>query len=431
MYFNDVVVYCDEPADQKLFISFQEIAPILKNIPRTNIKVYPQAPSAIKISEYNNLISLFKYDRPDLIFARNGIPLLVVELTEHAYTGDNGLQRFVRVASAAENSVPFIYFGPLARVRDDELDKAEDVSKLSKRSLTSDFFEGMAALHKHYGSYQLYSEWATASNGKVIKTTLSNRDDFTSVYKHLCDLIVAILDSNHSGNKSKYHELLQNNQAELLRLSGVKNTKFSDVKFELSSAEAKQIILNPHIVLSRMGDYFHKGKPDKLLALYALRTSNFKHVYIMGKTYKFNPIKDTMLDKLFLLKQMNNKSLCYFSGYKWRSDPHCGVAVNLFARYCLPSKSFKPLILFYPRVSISNEKSAQLIKETKEAAFIQLFKDRYGKDFKEKLVQTTSSSDLYHSWVASTKQGRIFSHYCSIIVCNDGIIIGDKLGELL
>ncbi len=55
---------------------------------------------------------LLAYDRPDIILLDDGKPILVVEETVEVPSGHNVGQRFARIAAAAENNVPCIYFGP-------------------------------------------------------------------------------------------------------------------------------------------------------------------------------------------------------------------------------------------------------------------------------------------------------------------------------
>jgi hypothetical protein len=53
-----------------------------------------------------------EYDRPDIILADRGIPILVIERTIEVPTGHNVGQRFARLAAAAEAKIPLVYFGP-------------------------------------------------------------------------------------------------------------------------------------------------------------------------------------------------------------------------------------------------------------------------------------------------------------------------------
>ena len=428
-----IKVFCDGATDLELFRRLAVLSNLLKQIPIENISVYPQLQSALRQPQYTKMIPLFEFDRPDFIVTLSDKPILIVEMTEHAYTGDNGLQRFTRGASAGENGVAFIYFGPIARVRDDEFDLAEDVSTLSKRHLTSDFFEGMLALHKKFNTPQLFSEWIVAANGKVRKIPLTApNSEFSKVYHHLVSLIASIVQlaisrETNPENQATTH-IIDSAQQQLFELAENKNTTFSDVKFQFNKEQAIRLTRNPKSILSNMGKYFFKGKPDKLLALFALQNSTIECLHLKGRIISNQQEISRTLDKVCASDLFNNGAIGYYSGYKWRSDPHCGVAINLFYRRCLAGDTELPLLLFYPRISISIATTDALLNEIDSSdALLDLFKFRYPAEFETKYDKTTSSKSLYHHWVNTTKQARIFQNYCSLIFCNDGIIVGDKV----
>ena len=426
-----VKVFCDGVDDLHLFRRLADLSSLLARIPNENISVYPQLQSALKQHQYTNIIPLFEFDRPDFIVTLSDKPILVVEVTEHAYTGDNGLQRFTRAASAAENGVAFVYFGPIARVRDDELDLAEDISTLSKRSLTSDFFEGLLALHKKFNTLQLFSEWILAENGKVRKTPLNAPSwELAEVYNHLASLIASIVQQAIDPESNKENHATTNivdlAQKKLFELAENKNTIFSEIKLQFNKERATQLIQSPKTILPNT--YFLKGKPDKLLALFALQKSTIKHLRLKDRIISNQQEISRLLDQICASDIFNNGAIGFFSGYKWRSDPHCGVAVNLYYRKCFAGGTELPLLLFYPRISISKATTDALLKEINSSdALLDLFKSRYPTEFQTKYDKTTSSKSLYGHWVNTTKQARIFQNYCSLIFCNDGIIIGDRV----
>lgn len=77
-------------------------------------KLFKDATTAIIDRERNpDLINtLLRYDRPDIILAKDGKPVLVVEKTREVPTGHNVGQRFGRIVNAAEERVPVILFIP-------------------------------------------------------------------------------------------------------------------------------------------------------------------------------------------------------------------------------------------------------------------------------------------------------------------------------
>ena len=59
-----------------------------------------------------HLADTLRYDRPDILLTHRGVPVLVVERTIEVPSGHNVGQRFARLAAAAEQQVPLVYFGP-------------------------------------------------------------------------------------------------------------------------------------------------------------------------------------------------------------------------------------------------------------------------------------------------------------------------------
>jgi hypothetical protein len=55
---------------------------------------------------------VLQYDRPDVLLTHRGTPVLVIERTIEVPSGHNVGQRFARLAAAAEQRVPLVYFGP-------------------------------------------------------------------------------------------------------------------------------------------------------------------------------------------------------------------------------------------------------------------------------------------------------------------------------
>jgi hypothetical protein len=64
--------------------------------------------------QWPNVREVLDYDRPDIVLLKDGEPVLVVEETIEVPSGHNVGQRFARIAAAAEQGVPTLYFGPFA-----------------------------------------------------------------------------------------------------------------------------------------------------------------------------------------------------------------------------------------------------------------------------------------------------------------------------
>ena len=440
---KSMTVFCDAQDDVVLFHRLQLLSPLLRGIPTENIFVYPQSKSAETESHYPHIFPLFEFDRPDFIICVETTPICVIEVTEHAYTGDNGLQRFTRAASAAENGVPHIYFGPAARVRDDELDKTDDAGSLSKRNVTSDLFVGFGALNRVFSTPQLFCEWETGPNGKARKLGRHpSSKDLENVYGYLVRTIVSIIVEYSStldvayfskSTQNECHKNILQNQSNVTTLANNKNTLTSEVKYKLSRKQIVDLISDPGTLTTNLigEEYFLKGKPDKLLARYAIETMSIRSVMTGdGTVISDKKTVASIMERVKLATVFKNGCIAYYSGYKWRSDPHCGVAINIYYRECFVNEQLAfPLLMIYPRISLMRKSTQQLSDNVSGREFIQLFIDRYQSDYREKYKKTVSSRGLYDTWNVGVKQDRIFRRYCSLVLCHDGIVIGQPLWD--
>jgi len=96
---NFIILY-DEPHEAEWFRSLHDD---LKDANEESITRNQQWPK---------VQSVLAYDRPDIILLDNGTPILIIEETVEVPSGHNVGQRFARIAAAAENHVPCLYFGP-------------------------------------------------------------------------------------------------------------------------------------------------------------------------------------------------------------------------------------------------------------------------------------------------------------------------------
>ena len=138
------------------------------------------------------MIPLLEYDRPDIIIVKDGQPILVIEITEHGYTGDNPLQRFARVIRAAELKVPLVHFTPFARTRFDEMLYRDDLT--SARRVSSRLFEGFVKLTNIFQVPIVAMDWPITPRGIPIKPDLHDPTQVGQIFgeligyaEHLCE----------------------------------------------------------------------------------------------------------------------------------------------------------------------------------------------------------------------------------------------------
>jgi hypothetical protein len=444
---HDISVFCDQEADRKLLHQIRVVSEFLSEIPEENIQILPRG-NELRSDRLASIVDLATYDRPDFIFLYRGVPILVCELTEHGYTGDNPLQRFTRFATTAENRLPFIYFTPFSRVRDDELDTNSD-REASKRKVNTNVWKGMSRLTEIYDVPQIAVEWVLAPNGKARKPGLRpTYVTINAIYGELLKVINAILQlapAIAARTSIVDESYIQAETQKVKALWQVANTRESSIREVWPRSQLVQLLGKPTTLLERVTrtDYFFKDKPERLLALQCISVAKIEQV--VGISTKLESVAQAL--EHVLSSPVFNEPLLYYTGYQWRSDPHCGVAVNIDYLYCRSPKGRTPierdhaLVLFYPRIFFSRDSQAYktIIKDISDlnerrGSFYKLFLDRYGSvgEADRRIDQLLLADDvlkhpeeLIGIWGDGTKQSRIFRQYCDLVVLSDAVILGN------
>lgn len=442
--YREVRVYCDEPADATFLRCLQTASRFLRRIPDANISVYP--PYQALGASGAHLVELVREDRPDFVFTYRNEPFLVLEVTEHGYTGDNPLQRFTRFATTAEQRVPFLYFTPFARTRDDELDEAVDPSTLSKRRVNSNVFVGMLRLAEIFGVPMMARDWPVAENGKPIKLGGSPTPERV---QRIFGGLIEVLDlfvSDFAARASAKQDITGDGriralQDEVRTVAAVTNVRNSAVKLELPGERLIELVCEPRRLLEHIDrrGYFFADKPERLLALRCIEESRVQSVELPSGAIVAANNPRAQLAAVFGSPKFTRAGYLQYTGYKWRSDPHCGVLVNVDYVYCrrngarTPAEREGALVLFYPRVALRASSNAHAVVEhelehllQRGTKLYQLFEERYANDNpgarREKFTEITEPIGL---WKETTKQARIFRKYCDLIVLSDAILLGN------
>ena len=234
---------------------------------------------------------------------------------------------------------------------------------------------------------------------------------------------------------------IANLQSEVAVLASSPNVRDSEVRLEIPGPHLVDLCLNPRSLLTRItkDGYFYKDKAVRLLALRCVEESKIEHVELpSGKIVAASDVRNQLASVLDS-PRFKTEGIGYYTGYKWRSDPHCGVAVNTDYVYCRPNNAKTPkerdkaLVLFYPRVSLRNTSSShQAIVDdlkniqTPRNPMFEHFAKRYAADKPEERRETLrKTGHLIGIWRESTKQARIFRRYCDLIVLSDAILLGN------
>lgn len=437
---EDIVVLCDKPSDERLFKSYiQNQSPILGKI--KDVAVLPSI-DKIPPKYRKGLQTLLQFDRADYYFCYNGVPILVVEMTVHGYTGDQCLQRFARISKTAEEHVPFIYFAPTSRTRFDELDQ----SNPSYRNVSSDLYKGFIRLMEIYQSPVVAVQWKTNNQG--IPSDLINEHPMESGINVLIELISSLL-SCHLDDLINKKNILQSKFFE----EHIKNTELLGARENVSQSEVRftnvpfydiaEICNSPLSSFEFVPrSYFMKGKAQKLLTLMALEHSQIKHLLLPNDQIVSFKNKEELIN--FLPSQLSSKPwIFYHSGYQWRSEPNVGIVTNIDITMCRShqGKTAKErdnfLVVHWPRIffnadsRIRAELLSKLTLLEKDAYVRQLFHEKAMsakiKKGGEKYI--AQEKKAFGKWNPRTTVARIYRDTCDLLILNDIIILGNMWSE--
>ncbi|WP_270573708.1 hypothetical protein [Candidatus Collinsella stercoripullorum] len=430
---SNITVLCDKPTDAKLFNYLKKSNTELAKIPDSQVKVLPKLGS-IQSPYREHLEPLLQFDRADYYFCLNGKPLVVVEVTEHGYTGDNCLQRFARIAKTAEVGVPFIYFAPVARTRYDELDNRN----ASYRNVNSDMYRGFVKLTKIYSVPVVAVPWKTGGNG--IPLILGADDPKITGIEDLFNLVASLL-VNHAKelyegrSVLKCHEL-QKHLDYTAELAKNQNVRDSEVKHERLPFESiERLIERPSdrsILMPR--EYFFKGKAHKLLALMSLDHSSIKKCILPDNS-------SISLDEMFerYRERFSAKPwLYYYSGYQWRTEPNVGIVTNIDYVNCRSESGATVrdrnqfLCVHWPRIFWDKNSAVRemLLKDTAQVGSSRLLEAlsnemEVSTGNKPNLRVISSGPKVFGAWNDRVTVARIFRDTCDLVVLNDAVILGN------
>lgn len=444
--YERLLIYCDEQQDLDLMIQLSAASPELSKIPAKNYRILPKSSKEIKSQLPRSAAMVVTEERPDYCFIYKNIPSLIIELTEHGYTGDNPLQRFTRCAGAAENNIPYIYMTPFSRVRDDEMDQ---IGGGSKRNVNTDVFKGMSILSDTFNIPQLAINWPIASTGKPKKIPRSSTiSEVRAVFGELISAIEVLIfqlgEDIIRGIDVRNNAFLISENAKLKSLYATSNRRDPGTRYYVDRSGLEKLVGHPKAVFDNITklDYFYKDKPERLIAYLCIEKARIDCVVTpSGKIVK-GEIAQKLIQSIITYSYFN-KNLVYYTGYKWRSDPHSGVAVNTDYIFCRKAsgKTTKDreasLVLVYPRVylqynSLSKAEIDSSLSELSSDCgdLYDLFMDRYPAcDLEDKKNNLLRSKDHVGVWSNGTKQARVFKRYCDLIILGDAIIVGENWRE--
>ncbi len=444
-------VWCDKPSDKTLVEAFRRLSPFWADV--SSIQVIPNSgPRALASNFFDRqVVSLLEYDRPDIIILLDGHPVLVIEITEHGYTGDNPLQRFARVVRAAELGVPLVHFTPFARTRFDEMLYTD--SPTSARRVSSRLFEGFVKLTETYKVPIVAMDWPVTPRGTPVKPDLQNSTQLREIFGELVDYAQHICE--HDGARLIAGENVLN--CEVIK-SAVQATKQKAQQTNVLDSEIRlqnipydkicRIIANPKVMVELLGqDYFMKGKDHKLIALRAIEDSLIE--LVETQTGPVNAPSNVEELRRILPQEFSEKPwLIFYSGYEWRGQPNGGIVTNTDILYCrTPTGATvkdrtQYLAVVWPRVfyKSNNPRRSVLLEELSDFAnsngpcrlgdLVKQKRNLRGQVFGHPNYIAYRTKSI-GAWSENSTVARIYRHFCDLIILNDRVLLGDHWKTVL
>lgn len=441
-------IWCDKHEDKELLENLKTISKKLASV--TSIKVIPNRNHLHlqKDPDTAHIAPLLIYDRPDFIVCVDGEPVLVVELTEHGYTGDNCMQRFARFVCAAERGVPLIYFTPFSRTRLGELIDLGPTQKASSRKVSGRMFKGLVRLSEIYEVPVVSVDWPVNSQGTPAKPKNAKAaSDLLGIYGKLTEAIELIAFKNAekvlSGEDIREFEGVNDLVAQTKKLWEESTIRHSDVAITdkgyqdllnaLTAAEGPRSLIDLK--------YFEKGKRVKLLALLAINYSRIKLIQRPDGSMADNPGNVEELAKLLPEELANKDLLIYYFGYQWRGEPNGGILANADFIYCRSPKGKTPaekdrfLLAWWPRVFWNGgspiitpiRRDIETVNDTgssSELTKMYRASKHYKKD--KKPFPKSAPKKAIGVWNESTSVARIWRRFADLILLNDALLLGER-----
>jgi len=438
--FDSFEIWCDKNADKVLIDSLKHVSPFLQGV--ENVRVLPSTATVNRSPDLAYLRPLIKYDRADLLILRDKHPVLIVEMTEHGYTGDHCMQRFARLASAGEERIPVLYFTPFSRTRLDELEETDE--KTSKRNVSLHLFQGMKRIREIHGVPIIAIDWPVNTRGLPRKASSSaTAEEKTRIYGELLGLMEHIA-RKHSGGPDRHPSLrrckaIREALAKMDAQAATVSARDSEIRFiGVPFQTVAEIIHRPSNMISLVGrDYFFKGKDHKLIALLCLMNSQIRTVeningnHVMQNANGLRQIPQSV---------KRRPSVIHYCGFEKRSEPNGGIIVNTDYLFCRTGPTVldrsQNLVLVWPRVffhsdnHVANSLRLDLrdtVKGSQDTALAGLILEK---------VRREKADPADHRYIANTKSsigfwketdtiGRICRKFCDLIILNDAVLLGD------
>jgi len=441
-HFDDFEIWCDKPSDLQLVGALSPLSRFLSRVGRVNI-LPGDSPEALSRGPAAHVAPLVEYDRPDIMIFYRKRPCLIVEITEHGYTGDNPLQRFARAVRSTELGSPFIHFTPFSRSRLDELLISDRPT--SRRNVSARLFKGFVRLTEIYGIPVMGFDWPVGEQGTPLKaSSLSDGAELRAVFGELVNVIdhlcLSHADEIIDCRPVLYCSEIRPHLEKTAALAAAENILASEIRIPNTPFDRVRAVINrPAETIDLLREpYFFKGKEHKFVAYRALQESSIRYLELPGRRVSYeaerlNDLPPTFAEKRWVL---------VFSGYEWRSEPNGGITVNADITLCR-SRTGRTvrdrdqlLVVHWPRVFLESTSPVRiaLLEELRDvssdiglsrmAALIRQSRTQKGLPANQinYIAYGTRSLGV---WTERSTIARIYRQFCDLVILNDAVLLGN------
>jgi len=359
-------------------------------------------------------------DAADMIVEYNSEPIVCIEETKEAGTGHNSMQRFARIAAAAENNVPAIYIMPEAAIISRKLTRGrEHVNVTRWDSINPIVFQAFNSVMEIFKIPTLFFY-------------------YPSDYRKYTD---SPDDSPHADSKGiifnsdfiRYPGCPTENDSEMQRLFEVLNTIIRNAidGNPVSSLIDKRVIRNRQHWMQR--EFYQKlgnRHIEELSPITATKTIPTEKLLTYLSNYTNCETED-----ISELLSSREQTIIYQCDAKFRGDPYAGTLAAIDYLMCRQGKTYEErdsnLVLCFGIVTekdhtLSIESSKCSVNDfihtvcnsrSKNLLTIEHFEDLDPKDIGRYYMQVR-----YGSTYSKVKHIRVFSYFADAIIFTDGAL---------
>lgn len=359
-------------------------------------------------------------DAADMIVEFNSEPIICIEETKEAGTGHNSMQRFARIAAAAENNVPAIYIMPEAAIITRKVTRGKKEAYVSRWDALNpivfqafnavmDIFKIPALFFYYPSDYRRYANNPDNSPHLETKGIIFNSDFI------------------------KYPGCPTEDNSEMRTLFNVLNTiiRHAISGNPISSLIDKRIIrTRQHWMQQEFYQKLGKRQMENLSPITATKTIPTNK--LLNYLYEYT---DCNIEDISELLSSRNQTVIYQCNAKFRGDPYAGTLAAIDYLLCRQGKTYEEresnLVLCFGSIKENDSNISVISNRCSVNDFIRAVHNSGSKNLlTTKSFEELDSKDIgryymqvrYGSTYSKAKHIRVFSYFADAIIFKDGAL---------